>query len=345
MVSLQASQVAKLRVFSNLLNGNQWGSAGGNVPLSPPCDQVTLKSYLESEQKRVRSRLEQRINASKRIFRLFGLHRVFHEINAFVETDADVLFSYLSSQTEIFLRRTMDADQASASEQITTLIELLQGRLQVKSHKLHQQPCSSMTTAKRAALIAEYLTPASTVLCLGDDDFVSVALASTVGNEVTVIDLDRQVLSIIEEISRDQNLRITTHLADICRPLPPPLLSAFDVVVTDPIYFVRDMMNFLSAAEQCLSKSAGAALLSCCSRALAGPAWRTVEDWARSRSLAAERYLDGFNEYPKPVRTQTLLTLGERLFCRTPLTRACLAIPDAFSDVVVFRRIKEGESS
>jgi hypothetical protein len=173
-------------------------------------------------------------------------------------------------------------------------------------------------------------------------DFVSIALTMLVQNEITVIDLDPQVISLIQEVAHERSLRIKTQIVDICKPLPPHFIAAFDVIVTDPIYFITDMMNFLSAAEQCLSLTTGATLLSCCARALAGPAWRTVDDWAASRNLVVEKVLDGFNEYPKPARTQALLSLGERLLCRTPLTRACATIPDAYSDLVIFRRIERG---
>lgn len=303
----------------------------------PSGDPDALKGFLANELQLLRPLAETRAKRAKRVVRLLGLHRLYHEIKAFVETDTGVLISYLFHQAEMFLKRGTVASQDDISPQITAAVDRLQQRLQVKSHRLHQQPCYSTTTAKRAALVSEYLTPKSKVLCLGDDDFVSIALSMMVGNEITVLDLDTQVISLIEEMTRHQHLRITTHVADICRPLPRLLIGAFDVVVTDPIYFVDDMIPFLSAAEQCLRKSRGSALLSCCSRALAGQSWQVVEAWAASRRLAAEKYLEGFNEYPKPARTQALLLLAERLVCRTPLTRACASIPNAYSDIMVFR--------
>jgi hypothetical protein len=345
MVNSQSSRAEKLKAFWDSLGGFPC-ELGADIFQSPwPASGVrAVKNHLASEQQRIRDRFGRRVRLAKRIFRWSGLDRFLHEIHTIVETDPDVLLSYLSQQAGIFLQRNAVVDQTTVSPQIVALIEDLQNRLQVKSHRLHQQPCYPATTAKRAALAVEYLTPASRVLCMGDDDFVSIALAMMAENEITVIDLDQQVISLIQEMAKERKLRITAQIVDICRPLPSHFISTFDVIVMDPIYFISDMMNFLSAAEQCLSPSAGAALLSCCARALIGPAWITVENWATSRNLLAEKVFDGFNEYPKPARTQALLSLGERLLCRTPLTRACATIPDAYSDLVVFRRIERGGS-
>lgn len=315
-------------------------AAMGSDAVSPSLlfrDSSAIENFLANEQRRIQSLAESRFIVVKRILKTLRLHRFFHEINTFVATDSGVLIGYLLHQGNAFMRRCMANNQQDLSPQVIATIAALQQQLQVKSHRLHQQPCLSTTTVKRAALVKEHLTPAGKVLCLGDDDFVSVALALMVENEITVLDLDPQVISLIEQISAQRHLRITTHIADIRQPLPDQLRTAFDVVVADPIYFVNEMLLFLSAAEMCLRKSSSSALLSCCSRAMAGPAWQAVDAWMASCGLVDAKWYNDFNEYPKPARTQTLMALGERLLCRTRLTRACVAIPYAYSDLVVFR--------
>jgi len=343
MVISQLSRAEKLKIFwdSFIRVDSQSSSADSNLSMGVD-DPEIIKSFLANEQQRIRSFIRRRVRLAKRVFKFFALHHFLHEIHAFVETDPDVLLSYLLYQAEMFLRQSTDGDQIMIPSEIVALVEELQSRLRVKWHRFHQQPCYPATTIKRAALVAQYLRPGSRGLCMGDDDFVSIALAMMTGNEITVIDLDPQVISLIQETANNRKLRIATQIVNIYKRLPSSLIAAFDVIITDPIYFVKDMMNFLSAAEQCLSTSAGSTLLTCCARALAGPAWNTVQRWAASRGLVAEKFFDGFNEYPKPVHIQALLSMGERLFCHTPMTQACARIPDVYSDIVVFRRIARG---
>jgi len=264
------------------------------------------------------------------------LHLWLHEVSTFVESDNGHLISCLINQAEAFIHRHQQ-DEPVTAHRASAIISSLQKQFRVKSHTLHQLPCTPTTTAKRVELIKKYLTPTSRILCLGDDDFVSVALALVVPNEITVVDLDPQVTTMIKRLARQQHLRISCQTADIRKPLPDNLYHFFDVVVTDPIYAVKETLLFLSVAESCLRPSAQSYLLSCCSRTLAGAAWHGVADWAASRGLIVHEVLSGFNEYPKTTRIQTLLKIAERLFCRSAVTKACVGIPFLYSDLVVFR--------
>jgi hypothetical protein len=302
-----------------------------------PSDIQAFKVLIAKEQQGLQPLFSARVKFVRRILKLLGMNRFYHEINTFIETAPDVLLSYLYHQGEMFLARHAAAPLNNNFSQITAAIDMLQQRLQVKSNKLHQQPCYPNTAVRRALLIMEYMAPASKVLCLGDDDFISIALSMLAGNEIAVLDLDPQVIELIKETASKQQFKVETHIVDIRQPLPKQLIEAFDVVVTDPIYFVNDMIPFLTAAELCLRKAGSSALLSCCSRALAGSSWQMVEAWAVSRGLAADKFFEGFNEYPKPARTRDLLLLAERFLCRTRLTRACAGITQAYSDIVVFR--------
>jgi hypothetical protein len=276
------------------------------------------------------------LERAQRIARRLGLHRVFHEIGTFVQTEADVLLAAALAQAEIFLER-MREDAASPRSELLQTIAALQKRLRVKSHTLHQLPCTPHTTVKRAELIRSYATTASRILCLGDDDFVSVALAWLLPNEITVLDLDPDVLSLIEATAAQHHLRIRCRRADLRRPIPEDLREAYDIVITDPIYAVPEMVLFLSAAAACLRKRPTSYLFTGGSRALAGRSWAQIEEWATAHRLTLEAFFPGFNAYPKTRRVQILLGVVERLFIRSPLVRACLRLPYLYSDYFVFR--------
>ncbi|GBC81166.1 N(4)-bis(aminopropyl)spermidine synthase [bacterium HR10] len=283
-----------------------------------------------------RARVEAALDRAKRWARRLGLHHVFHEIRTFVETENEALLEALFTQGEIFAQRHDEEVSPSASEALQ-VIASLQKRLRVKSHALHQLPCTPATTVKRAELIRSYATAERRILCLGDDDFVSVALALLLPNEITVLDLDPEVLGLITAAARERQLRITCRRVDLRRPLPEDLKEAYDIVITDPIYAVPDMLLFLSAAEACLRKAPTSYLFTGCSRALAGRSWAEIEEWAAAHGLTLTALLPGFNVYPKTRRLRFFLNLADRLLLRSPLSRACVDLPYLYSDYAVFR--------
>ncbi|GBC76831.1 N(4)-bis(aminopropyl)spermidine synthase [bacterium HR08] len=254
-----------------------------------------------------------------------------------METENEALLEALFAQVETALQHPdEEAVPLSASEALR-VIASLQKRLRVKSHALHQLPCTPATTVKRARLIRQYATPGSRILCLGDDDFVSVALALLLPNEITVLDLDPEVLGLISAAARERQLRITCRRVDLRRPLPEDLKGAYDIVITDPIYAMPDMLLFLSAAEACLRKAPSSYLFTGCSRALAGRSWARIEEWAAAHGLILTAFLPGFNAYPKTKRLHFFLNVAERLLLRSPLSRACVGLPYVYSDYAVFR--------
>lgn len=276
------------------------------------------------------------LNRVKRLARGLGLHRVFHEVRTFVETENEALLAALLAQMETFLERTEEEAMPLRLE-LMQMIASLQKRLRIKSHALHQLPCTPATTVKRAELIRSYVGTESRILCLGDDDFVSVALAWLLPNEITVFDLDLEVLRLIEAAVAEHRLHILCRPVDLRRPLPEDVRGAYDIVVTDPIYAVPEMLLFLSAAEACLRKAPTSYLFTGGSCVLAGRSWAKVEEWAAARRLVLEAFLPGFNVYPKTKRIRFFLSVAERLALRSPLARACVRLPYLYSDYFIFR--------
>ncbi len=217
------------------------------------------------------------------------------------------------------------------------MIATLQKRLRIKSHALHQLPCTPATTVKRAELIRGYVRAESRILCLGDDDFVSVALAWFLPNEITVFDLDPEILRLIEAVAAEHRFHIICRRVDLRRPLPEGVQGTYDIVVTDPIYTVPEMLLFLSAAETCLRKAPTSYLFTGGSRALAGRSWAKIEEWAAAHRLVLEAFLPGFNAYPKTKRLRFFLSLAEYFALHSPLARACVRLPLLYSDYFIFR--------
>ncbi len=89
------------------------------------------------------------------------------------------------------------------------------------------------------------------IALLGDDDLVSIVLglSSEVYTQITVFDIDKDILGIIDKISDEKNLQnIRTEFYDAREPIRPDLRAHFDVVVIDPPYTSSGVRLFLERA-------------------------------------------------------------------------------------------------
>ena len=94
------------------------------------------------------------------------------------------------------------------------------------------------TVLRRARLLASRLDlEGAHVVCLGDHDLTSVALARlAAGARVTVVDVDERLLAYLEAVARRARLPIAPLFADLRLGLPGPVREAADLVFTDPPY-------------------------------------------------------------------------------------------------------------
>lgn len=130
--------------------------------------------------------------------------------------------------------------------------------------ELDQAHCTVATKLRRVLRMrqAGALDQAS-VLLLGDDDLVSVALAlfqrefGGAIRRLTVIDTDPAVLAWIGQRTQDCGLAVETIEHDLREPLPAALTGRFDVACTDPPYTVAGADLFLSRAVAALSAGPG----------------------------------------------------------------------------------------
>ncbi|WP_150245785.1 bis-aminopropyl spermidine synthase family protein [Nocardiopsis quinghaiensis] len=94
-------------------------------------------------------------------------------------------------------------------------------------------------TALRRALLLSTLFDLydRTLLCVGDHDLTSIALALVrPGARAEVVDIDERVLAHIDALADSLGLPVRTHHADLRLGLPPTVRDCADVVFTDPPY-------------------------------------------------------------------------------------------------------------
>ena len=109
------------------------------------------------------------------------------------------------------------------------------------------------TLLRRAEwLLENYDLRAAKLLCLGDHDLTSLAVALLAPSvEITVVDLDEQVLAHVDRVASERGLAVRTLHADLRFGLPPSVQDWADLVFTDPPYTPEGVGLFAARAAQC----------------------------------------------------------------------------------------------
>ncbi|MFI6035340.1 bis-aminopropyl spermidine synthase family protein [Streptomyces sp. NPDC051315] len=123
---------------------------------------------------------------------------------------------------------------------------------------IDQSHCTPETKVRRVlALLAAGALPGGSLLLIGDDDLVSLAVAvvgdvlgSPIVERVTVVDISPEILAYVKKVSAGLGTRIETVEHDLRQPLPAELHNGFDVAMTDPPYTPEGARLFLSRAVE-----------------------------------------------------------------------------------------------
>ncbi|MCF4138380.1 bis-aminopropyl spermidine synthase family protein [Streptomyces sp. Tue 6430] len=123
---------------------------------------------------------------------------------------------------------------------------------------IDQSHCTPETKVRRVlALLAAGALPGGSLLLIGDDDLVSLAVAvvgdvlgAPIVERVTVVDISPEILAYIRKVSAGLGTPVETVEHDLRRPLPAGLHDGFDVAMTDPPYTPEGAGLFLSRAVE-----------------------------------------------------------------------------------------------
>ncbi|MFW9896568.1 MAG: adenosylmethionine decarboxylase [Candidatus Thorarchaeota archaeon] len=92
------------------------------------------------------------------------------------------------------------------------------------------------------------------IIFLGDDDFISLAIALTkLAKKITVLDIDNRVLDFLSKSAEElsiTNFNVISH--DLRESCPDDIVNKYDVVVMDPPYTNEGLRLFLKRASQVL---------------------------------------------------------------------------------------------
>ncbi|MDF2704495.1 MAG: methyltransferase-like protein [Nonomuraea muscovyensis] len=123
------------------------------------------------------------------------------------------------------------------AETVERMAKLIAGAPRSR-HALDHVSATPETVVRRALLLGARFWPSGgRVLCVGDHDLTSLAIASVYpGAEVAVADIDERILAYIDECAAELGLSVHTRWSDLRLGLPPSLHGYADVAVTDPPY-------------------------------------------------------------------------------------------------------------
>jgi hypothetical protein len=154
-----------------------------------------------------------------------------------------------------------------------------------------QCPTLPETTLRRALLVGDSAeVGVKEILCVGDDDFVSVPLAA-LGHHVTVLDIDPYLLALLSAFNRSMGLSISYQARDLLAPLPPEDLGRFDLFITDPMSN-RDCFSVFLSRALAMTKPGGRGFC-----AVYGPAGRLFDAVAAEMHLPIRAWYARHNRY------------------------------------------------
>ncbi|WP_454052377.1 bis-aminopropyl spermidine synthase family protein [Clostridium sp. Marseille-Q7071] len=133
---------------------------------------------------------------------------------------------------------------------------------------IDQSKCTVDTAIKRAVLcLRNSALIGKRILCLGDDDLVSIALGFLLKKlfndirycktRIFVMDIDNRILDYISGIAKKEELPINCEYVDLRAPLSESFKGQFDCVFTDPPYTLQGMNLFLSRGLEALRNQSG----------------------------------------------------------------------------------------
>lgn len=102
------------------------------------------------------------------------------------------------------------------------------------------------------------------ILVLGDDDFLSIALALLgAAEEITVLELDPEVVGALRQISATGRLGVKVYNGDYREQLHENLKRHFDVVFADPPYTLAGLSVCMERAVEALKPGPGRRIYLC----------------------------------------------------------------------------------
>ncbi|MCS7223997.1 MAG: bis-aminopropyl spermidine synthase family protein [Armatimonadetes bacterium] len=186
------------------------------------------------------------------------------------------------------LKSLLERFRQIAQERPTALQKFDQGYVTVET-----------TIARVAVAWAKGDLTGKSVIVLGDDDLVSIALALTgVCRNVLVIDIDRRLIRFIRQVARSErltNLEAREH--DLRNPLPDAWLGQFDTFLCDPTESFVGFKVFIDRGLLALKGAGSAGYFGLTRLESSLSKWQRIQQFLLSRGAVVTDIRDRFHWY------------------------------------------------
>ncbi len=139
------------------------------------------------------------------------------------------------------------------------------------------------------------------IFILGDDDLLSIAIGLTgLAKRVTVVEIDKRLVSFIEEFSQKHtNNLITVQQYNVLEPLPESEQGRYQVCVTDPVETHNGFKLFVTRCLSTLQGEGSAAYIGLTHLEASLKKWHKYQRMLNGAGLAITDIIRDFAYYPE----------------------------------------------
>lgn len=156
----------------------------------------------------------------------------------------------------------------------------------------------------RVALMHSYgdLCDKSVVL-IGDDDLLSVALAITgLASRITVLDIDKRLGNFIKNVNKDYGFNIEYINYNVADPLPKDLRGMFNVFSSEPLETLSGLRAFITRGTACLKEN-GVGYFGLTLHEASLKKWLSLQKLLARMNCVITDVIQGFSSYPMDYGT------------------------------------------
>lgn len=136
------------------------------------------------------------------------------------------------------------------------------------------------------------------IVMIGDDDLLSVALALTrLPSRIVVLDIDSRLGEFLEKVNREHGFSIEFIKYNVADPLPESLRDQFDVFSSEPLETLSGLRAFISRGVACLKEN-GVGYFGLTHYEASHKKWLAVQKLLSRMNCVITDVIQGFSVYP-----------------------------------------------
>lgn len=176
-----------------------------------------------------------------------------------------------------------------------------------------QLPCTIKSIHARVAAINKAISKESPILIIGDDDALSVALAEDGFKDITVFEIDVNVVNKLNVVfEKFNNIKYKIIEQDVFQPVPEEVKKEFALITFDPWYAIDGFKAFLECGLNASKGSRPQILLSFNCGALLSDL-KQLGFYLEEKDYTVTKWIPLSNTYPMPKGLHVTLELAEFL--------------------------------